>query len=142
MAEAFPGLRELDQPSFSQVEQRFDHKADETRCLGLMYAEEDALRTMTDPKNLKKPLTELLHTVEQHDAQQATEHAKALITELEEPSSIPEPRDGERRQAPVPFSGLFHAVQREMRSVERLVAAEKWESATKVVKETIGMLPF
>src|ERR1700739_1190731 len=97
---------------------------------------------MSDPKDLHQPLKQLLHAIEQHDTQQATAQAKALIDGLDKPSSMPDPRGGERRQVPVKFSGLFQAILREVRLAQQLVTGENWDRAGKVVREALGMLPL
>jgi len=66
-------------------------------------------KNMSDPKKLQQPLQQLLRSIEQHDMQQALTQARGLIEDLDKPSSMPDPRGGERRQVPVPFSGLFQS---------------------------------
>lgn len=97
---------------------------------------------MTDPKDLQQPLRQLLRSIELHDMQQASTEVRALMEDLDKPSSMPDPRGGERRQVPVPFSGLFQAILREMRLADQLLNSGNWDRATKVVKEALEMLPF
>jgi hypothetical protein len=97
---------------------------------------------MSDPKKLQQPLKQLLRSIEQRDAQQASSQAKALIADLDGPSSMPDPRGGDRRQVPVPFSGLFQAILREMRLADQLITAGSWDRAAKVVREAVEILPF
>jgi hypothetical protein len=96
---------------------------------------------MTDPNTLRQPLAHLLQHVEAHDAAQASSHAKALIQELDKPVSVPDPRGGDHRHVPVPFSGLSQAILREVRSAERHVGAGEWGAAARSIREAIGVLP-
>ena len=118
-------------------------QADCRRERFLLYAEMDWLnKNMSDPKDLRQPLKQLLRSIGEHDMQQASTEAKALIEDLDKPSSMPDPRGGERRQVPVPFSGLFQAILREVRLADQLLNAGNWDRAAKVVKEALEMLPF
>ena len=69
---------------------------------------------------LEVEIRKLLHEI-RHIADQALSHAKALIQDLDQPVSAPDPRGGDRRNVPVPFSGLSQAILREVRSAERHV---------------------
>jgi hypothetical protein len=97
---------------------------------------------MSDPKKLHETLKQLFRSIEQHDAQQSSSQVKALIADLDEPSSMQDPRGGDRRQVPVPFSGLFQAILREMRLADQLLTAGNWDRAAKVVREALEILPF
>jgi hypothetical protein len=96
---------------------------------------------MTDPNSLRQPLAHLLERIEARDAAQASSHAKALIEDLDKPVSAPDPRGGDHRNVPVPFSGLSQAILREVRSAERYVTAGQWDAAARSVREAIGVLP-
>lgn len=96
---------------------------------------------MTDPNSLRQPLQHLLQHIEARDQTQAASHAKALIEDLDKPTSMPDPRGAEHRQIPVPFSGLYQAILREVRSAERHIAAGNWEAAARSLQEAIGVLP-
>jgi hypothetical protein len=43
---------------------------------------------MSDPKNLQQPLKQLLRSIEERDTQQAPVQARALIEDLDKPSSM------------------------------------------------------
>ena len=96
---------------------------------------------MTDPNSLRQPLAHLLQHIEAHDAEQALSHAKALIQHLDKPVSAPDPRGGDHRNVPVPFSGLSQAILREVRSAERHVRAGEWDAAARSLREAMGVLP-
>ena len=125
---------------------RWSNSQDCRRCRRerfLLYAEMDWLNeNMSDPKNLQEPLKQLLRSIEEHDMQQASTEARALIEDLDKPSSMPDPRGGERRQVPVPFSGLFQAILREVRLADQLLNAGNWDRSAKVIREALEMLPF
>ena len=96
---------------------------------------------MTDPNSLRQPLAHLLQHIEARDAAQASAHAKALIQDLDKPVSAPDPRGGDHRNVPVPFSGLSQAILREVRSADRHVSAGEWDAAARALREAIGVLP-
>ena len=96
---------------------------------------------MTGPRSLRAPLNDLLREIEAHNEPQATTRAKALIEDLENPNATPPPKVGMPGDAPVRFSGLYHALLREVRAGERHIATGNWTAAASAVRNAIGVLP-
>jgi|SRR5450755_1600096 hypothetical protein len=95
---------------------------------------------MTGPGILRAPLNDLLREIEARNEPQATTRAKALIADLENPNAA-QPRVGNPGDAPVRFSGLYHALLREVRAGERHIATGNWTAAASAVRNAIGVLP-
>ena len=96
---------------------------------------------MISPNGLREPLAQLLREIEAHDEPQAASRAQALIAELDNPNPPPQARIGFPGDAPVRFSGLYHAILREVRLSGRHIATGDWAAAAKAVRNAIGMLP-
>ncbi len=95
---------------------------------------------MTSPDRLRQPLADLLTDIESQNQPQAISHAKSLIEELETPASEMQPKISPG-DAPVRFSGLYHAMLREIRRGERHIVAGNWSAAAKSVRDAISVLP-
>jgi hypothetical protein len=96
---------------------------------------------MNSPNSLREPLAQLLQAVEAHDEPQATSRAQALIAELGNPNPPPQAKVGFPGDAPVRFSGLYHAILREVRLGGRHIATGDWAAAARAIRNAIGMLP-
>lgn len=96
---------------------------------------------MNDPNDLRRPLAELLQTIEAQDTDHATAQAKSLACELDQTFAPPDPLGREYRPGPVRFSGLRHAVLREIRAAERHITAGNWSQAAKALHAAIELLP-
>jgi hypothetical protein len=96
---------------------------------------------MTGPGSLRTPLADLLRAIEARDEPHASTGAKALIADLENPNATPQPKVGMPGDAPVRFSGLYHALLREVRASERHITTGNWTAAAAAVRNAIGVLP-
>lgn len=96
---------------------------------------------MTGPSTLRAPLNDLLREIEARNEPQATTRVKALIADLENPEATAQARVKNPGDAPVRFSGLYHALLREVRAGERHIATGNWTAAASAVRNAIGVLP-
>jgi hypothetical protein len=96
---------------------------------------------MTDPNDLRRPLAELLQSIEARQTDQAASQARGLAADLEDTIPPPDPLGREYRPGPVRFSGLRHAVLREIRSAERHIADGNWGLAAKALRSALELLP-
>jgi hypothetical protein len=96
---------------------------------------------MTDPNTLRQPLTDLLQAIEAQDRERASSRTKELADDLDSSFTGADTRGMENRPAPVRFSGLCHALVRELRSAERHIASGNWGAAAKALTEAIHLLP-
>ncbi len=96
---------------------------------------------MTDPNELRQPLADLLQVIEVQDREQASSQARQIASNLDNAVPGPDPLGREFRPATVKFSGLCHALLRDLRSAEKHIAVENWDSAAKVVRGAIQLLP-
>ena len=96
---------------------------------------------MNSPNSLREPLAQLLREIEAHDEPQATSRAQALIAELDSPNPLPQAKVRFPGDAPVRFSGLYHAILREVRLSGRQIATGDWAAAARAIRNAIGMLP-
>src|SRR5947209_5448920 len=95
---------------------------------------------MNDPLRLHSRLTELLQKIEAQNEPDATGVAAALIAELDAPNAAAQTATA--GAAPIRFSGLHHAVAREIRTGERAIAAGNWAAAAKAIRVAISILPY
>lgn len=96
---------------------------------------------MSDPSELRPALTDLLQATEKQDADAASCQVKKIITDLEASSAGPDPLGREYRPATARFSGLYHALLRELRRAEGHITGGNWTGALKCVRETLLLLP-
>ncbi|HZU27589.1 MAG TPA: hypothetical protein VFA04_18815 [Bryobacteraceae bacterium] len=96
---------------------------------------------MTDPNDLRRPLAELLQSIEGRQTDQAASQARALAAELADTFAPPDPLGREYRPAPVRFSGLRHAVLRDIKSAERHITEGNWSLAEKALRSALQLLP-
>jgi hypothetical protein len=96
---------------------------------------------MTDPNEIRRPLTELLQSIEAQDKDEAANKARLLATELDQTFAPPDPLGREYRPAPVKFSGLRHALLREVRTAERHIGDGNWPLAAKALRSALQTLP-
>lgn len=96
---------------------------------------------MTDPNELRQPLTDLLQAIEARDPQQASAQVRQIVGNLDDPARAPGAAPEGGRPPAVKFGGLIHALLRDLRSVEKHIDAGNWDSAAKVLREAIQLLP-
>jgi|SRR5579884_1212174 len=96
---------------------------------------------MTDPNELRRPLADLMQAIEAQDTDQASTKIRQIIADLDTALPSPDPLGREMRPTTVRFSGLCHALLRDLRTAEPHIAQGNWPAAAKIVRETVLLLP-